>query len=86
MNRHTVKDLIKLKSNGNKITAVTCYDFFSARAVQDAEIPLALVGDSASMVVYGYDTTVPITIEEIILLVRAVLRAVSYTHLRAHET
>ncbi len=74
MNRHTVKDLIKLKSNGNKITAVTCYDFFSARAVQDAEIPLALVGDSASMVVYGYDTTVPITIEEIILLVRAVLR------------
>jgi len=74
MNRYSVTDLLKLKEQGNKIAAITCYDFFTAKAIQDADIPVALVGDSASMLVYGYNSTVPISMDEIILLLRAVVR------------
>ena len=44
----------------------------SAKIVDEAEIPLILVGDSASMMIYGYDTTIPISMEEILLLTKAV--------------
>jgi 3-methyl-2-oxobutanoate hydroxymethyltransferase len=53
---------------------LTAYDYSTARVFDDASIPVLLVGDSAANVVYGYDTTVPVTIDELIPLVRGVVR------------
>lgn len=66
--------LHKWKAEGHKWAMLTAYDFSTARAFDDAGIPVLLVGDSAANVVYGYDTTVPITIDELIPLVRGVVR------------
>lgn len=62
------------KAEGHKWAMLTAYDYSTARAFDDAEIPVLLVGDSAANVVYGYDTTVPITIDELIPLARGVVR------------
>ena len=53
---------------------LTAYDYSTARVFDEAGIPVLLVGDSAANVVYGYDTTVPISIDELIPLVRGVVR------------
>ena len=53
---------------------LTAYDYSTAAVFDEAEIPVLLVGDSAANVVYGYDTTVPVTIDELIPLVRGVVR------------
>ncbi|TVY01549.1 3-methyl-2-oxobutanoate hydroxymethyltransferase [Mycolicibacterium porcinum] len=66
--------LQKWKSEGHKWAMLTCYDYSSARVFDEANIPVLLVGDSAANVVYGYDTTVPITIDELIPLARAVVK------------
>lgn len=69
-----VHHLQQMKSEGRKWGMLTAYDYSSARIFDDAGIPVLLVGDSAANVVYGYDSTVPITIDELIPLVRAVVR------------
>jgi len=66
--------LQKWKAEGHKWAMLTAYDYSTARVFDDAQIPVLLVGDSAANVVYGYDTTVPITIDELIPLVRGVVR------------
>ncbi|MBO0680479.1 3-methyl-2-oxobutanoate hydroxymethyltransferase [Mycolicibacterium sp. S2-37] len=66
--------LQKWKAEGQKWAMLTAYDFSTARVFDDAGIPVLLVGDSAANVVYGYDTTVPVTIDELIPLVRGVVR------------
>ena len=66
--------LAKWKQEGHKWAMLTAYDFSTARVFDEAEIPVLLVGDSAANVVYGYDTTVPVTIDELIPLVRGVVR------------
>ena len=66
--------LHKWKTEGHKWAMLTAYDYSTARVFDDACIPVLLVGDSAANVVYGYDTTVPVTIEELIPLVRGVVR------------
>ena len=66
--------LLKWKSEGHKWAMLTVYDYSTARVFDAAEIPVLLVGDSAANVVYGYDTTVPITVDELIPLARAVVR------------
>lgn len=66
--------LQKWKAEGHRWAMLTAYDYSTARAFDDAGIPVLLVGDSAANVVYGYDTTVPITIDELIPLVRGVVR------------
>src|ERR1700761_7630209 len=66
--------LLKWKSEGHKWAMLTAYDYSTARVFDDAEIPVLLVGDSAANVVYGYDTTVPVTADELIPLVRGVVR------------
>ncbi|MGE2715965.1 3-methyl-2-oxobutanoate hydroxymethyltransferase [Mycolicibacterium litorale] len=66
--------LHKWKAEGHKWAMLTAYDFSTARAFDDAGIPVLLVGDSAANVVYGYDTTVPVTVDELIPLVRGVVR------------
>ncbi|MGB3484704.1 MAG: 3-methyl-2-oxobutanoate hydroxymethyltransferase [Mycobacterium sp.] len=62
------------KSEGHKWSMLTAYDYSTARVFDEAGIPVLLVGDSAANVVYGYDTTVPITIDELIPLVRGVVK------------
>lgn len=69
-----VHHLQQMKAEGRKWGMLTVYDYSSARIFDDAGIPVLLVGDSAANVVYGYDTTVAITIDELLPLVRAVVR------------
>lgn len=66
--------LQKWKAEGHKWAMLTAYDYSTARVFDDAGIPVLLVGDSAANVVYGYDTTVPVSIDELIPLVRGVVR------------
>lgn len=66
--------LQKMKAEGHKWAMLTAYDYSTARVFDDAGIPVLLVGDSAANVVYGYDTTVPISVDELIPLVRGVVR------------
>lgn len=69
-----VHHLQQMKAEGRKWGMLTVYDYSSARIFDDAGIPVLLVGDSAANVVYGYDTTVAITVDELLPLVRAVVR------------
>lgn len=75
--RITIKDLIDAKVRGERWPMITAYDAMTARIFDEAGIPTLLVGDSAAMVVYGYDSTVPVTVDELIPLVRAVARGSS---------
>ena len=74
MQKITIRDIQKFKDQEIPFASVTAYDYVSARIADAVEIPLLLVGDSAAMVVYGMDTTIPITMEELIFLVRGVRR------------
>ncbi|WP_194819533.1 3-methyl-2-oxobutanoate hydroxymethyltransferase [Nocardia sp. XZ_19_385] len=69
-----VTHLQQMKADGEKWAMLTAYDYSSAVLFEEAGIPVLLVGDSAANVVYGYDTTVPITVDELIPLVRGVVR------------
>lgn len=66
--------LSAMKQAGERWPMLTAYDYSSAKIFDDVGIPVLLVGDSAANVVYGYDTTVPVTVEEMLPLVRAVVR------------
>ena len=66
--------LQRMKTEGHKWAMLTAYDFSTARLLDEAGIPVLLVGDSAANVIYGYDTTVPVTVDEMIPLVRGVVR------------
>ncbi len=67
--------LLKMKRKGEKIAAITSYDYLSTRLIDDTGIDCILVGDSLGMVVMGYDNTLPVTMEEIIHHLKAVTRA-----------
>ncbi len=69
-----VHHLQRMKAEGHKWAMLTAYDYSTARIFDDAGIPVLLVGDSAANVVYGYDTTVPVSVDELIPLVRGVVR------------
>ncbi|GEE03416.1 3-methyl-2-oxobutanoate hydroxymethyltransferase [Gordonia spumicola] len=69
-----IQHLAQWKSEGQKWAMLTAYDYSTARIFDDAEIPVLLVGDSAANVVYGYDTTIPVSLDELIPLARAVVR------------
>lgn len=73
----TVRTLRRMKERGEKITMLTAYDLPTARAVDDAGIDIVLVGDSLGMVVLGYPTTLPVTMDEMVHHARAVARGVS---------
>jgi len=72
--RVRVHDLVAAKRRGEKWAMLTAYDYSTAALLDAAGIPALLVGDSAANVVYGYDTTVPVTIDELVPLVRGVVR------------
>jgi 3-methyl-2-oxobutanoate hydroxymethyltransferase len=73
--RVTVCYLNELKKSGQKITALTAYDFPTARILDECGVDIILVGDSLGMVVLGYENTLPVTMEEMIHHTRAVSRA-----------
>jgi 3-methyl-2-oxobutanoate hydroxymethyltransferase len=73
-----IHHLQQMKSEGHKWAMLTAYDFSTARLFDEAGIPVLLVGDSAANVVYGYDTTVPVTVDELIPLVRGVVRGAQH--------
>ncbi|MEX2210427.1 MAG: 3-methyl-2-oxobutanoate hydroxymethyltransferase [Gaiellaceae bacterium] len=70
----TIPELAELKQSGRKIVMVTAYDAPSGRLADAAGVDLVLVGDSAAMTVLGHDSTVPATMDELIVLTRAVVR------------
>ena len=72
--RVTVLDVQAAKTRGEKWPMLTAYDALTARVLDEAGIPVLLVGDSAAMVVYGHDSTLPVTVDELVPLVRAVTR------------
>jgi 3-methyl-2-oxobutanoate hydroxymethyltransferase len=67
-------ELAELKRRGQKLAMVTAYDFPSGRIADEAGVELVLVGDSAGMVVLGNESTVPVTMDELLMLTRAVVR------------
>ncbi|MET8006365.1 3-methyl-2-oxobutanoate hydroxymethyltransferase [Nonomuraea glycinis] len=75
--RVTVRDLASAKQRGERWPMVTAYDAMTARAFDQAGIPVLLVGDSAAMVVYGHDSTLPVTVDELLSLTAAVVRGSS---------
>ena len=74
MPRTTVRDLARMKAQGEKIPMITAYDYTSARLADAAKIPVVLVGDSLGMVVLGYDSTIPVTMEDMLHHTKAVAR------------
>ena len=74
--RVTVKSLIDMKRNGEKISMLTAYDYTMAKIVDNAGIDVILVGDSASNVMAGHETTVPITLDQMIYHASSVIRAI----------
>src|SRR5690349_25083210 len=72
----TTNTLQKLKTNGEKISMITAYDFSFARLFDAAGIDVILVGDSASNVMAGHETTLPITLDQIIYHASSVIRGV----------
>ena len=72
--RVTISDIKDMKARGEKIPMITAYDYTSARIVDESGIPLILVGDSLGQVMLGYDSTVPVTMDEMIHHTKAVAR------------
>ena len=77
----TLHDLMAKKKDGKKITMLTAYDCSMASFIDQAGIDMVLVGDSLGMVVLGYDSTVPVTMEEMIHHCRAVRRGIRFAFL-----
>jgi len=74
--RITTKSLIEMKRNGEKIAMLTAYDYTMAKIVDHAGIDIILVGDSASNVMAGHETTLPITLDQMIYHASSVVRAI----------
>jgi len=74
--RVTVKSLVDMKQNGEKISMLTAYDYSMAKIVDAANVDVILVGDSASNVMAGHETTLPITLDQMIYHASSVIRAV----------
>ena len=72
--RITIRDLAAAKERGERWPMLTAYDALTAGLFDEAGIPVLLVGDSAAMVVYGYEQTLPVTVDDLMPLVAAVVR------------
>ena len=73
--RITVKSLVDMKKHGEKISMLTAYDYSMAKIVDAAKVDVILVGDSASNVMAGHETTLPITLDQMIYHASSVIRA-----------
>ena len=72
--RITINQIKEMKQKGEKIAMLTAYDYSTAKIVDEVGVPLILVGDSLGMVVLGYESTIPVTMEEMLHHTKAVLR------------
>jgi len=72
--RITINQIKQMKQKGEKISMLTAYDYSTAKVVDEVGVPLILVGDSLGMVVLGYESTIPVTMEEMLHHTRAVVR------------
>ena len=72
--RVTINQIKEMKQRGEKIVMLTAYDYSTAKIVDEAGIPLILVGDSLGMVILGYESTIPVTMEEMLHHTKAVVR------------
>jgi len=72
--RITINQIKEMKQKGEKITMLTAYDYVIGKIVDEAGIPLILVGDSLGMVVLGYESTIPVTMEDMLHHTKAVVR------------
>jgi len=72
----TINSLLKYKKEGKKITALTAYDYSTAKILDNCGIDIVLVGDSLAMVALGYENTIPVTMEEMLHHTKAVSRGV----------
>ena len=77
MSKVTIPELLQRKARGGKLTMLTAYDYPIAKLVDEAGVDIVLVGDSLGMVVLGYETTTPVTMEEMLHHARAARRGVS---------
>lgn len=75
--RITVKTLVDMKAKGEKISMLTAYDYTMAKIVDGAGVDVILVGDSASNVMAGHETTLPITLDQMIYHASSVVRAIN---------
>lgn len=75
--RTTLTSLAEQKTSGAPVVMITAYDYPSARIADQAGVDIVLVGDSAANVVLGYDSTVPVSVDELLVLTRAVRRGLS---------
>ena len=71
--RITISDIKEMKANGAKIPMITAYDYTSARIVDEIGLPIILVGDSLGQVVLGYDSTIPVTVDDMVHHIKAVV-------------
>lgn len=72
--RTSIQDLLKLKPDGRRVAMVTAYDYASAKLAERAGFQLLLVGDSLGMVMQGHDTTIPVTLDDMVRHASAVVR------------
>ncbi|HBJ31785.1 MAG TPA: 3-methyl-2-oxobutanoate hydroxymethyltransferase [Dehalococcoidia bacterium] len=79
--RLTIKDLQDMKARGEKIPMMTAYDYTSGKLLEQAGISLMLVGDSLGMVVLGYDSTVPVTMGDMLHHIKTVVRGTEKAHI-----
>src|SRR5512146_3169475 len=77
MPRVTINQIKDMKQKGEKIAMLTAYDYSTAKIVDEAGVPLILVGDSLGMVVLGYETPIPVTMDVMIHHTKAVVRGTS---------
>jgi len=81
--RISITDLKAKVNRSEKIVMMTCYDYPSARLLEAAGVDILFIGDTLGMVVLGYDTTVPVTMEEMLHHTKAVVRGSSRAHVLA---
>ncbi|MBN1126134.1 MAG: 3-methyl-2-oxobutanoate hydroxymethyltransferase [Sedimentisphaerales bacterium] len=77
----TIYDLVEAKRENRKITAVSCYDYTTARLVAEAGLEMILVGDSAAQIILGHDSTLPVTMDFMTTITAAVARAAPNVYL-----
>jgi 3-methyl-2-oxobutanoate hydroxymethyltransferase len=79
----TIADLVTAKRQGNKIAAVSCYDYTTAKLVSQTEVQMILVGDSAAQLMLGFDSTLPATMDFMVAITAAVRRGAPNVYLVA---